>query len=238
MTSRVADPRQVSRQILRAAHQHAVNLDDFAQRAMPALRSHAVRSWVSALIQDDLALAETAARSYLHGNGFYKIVLADEHGTRLRLHVWEEGNLCEENIHDHRWPFVSSILAGTLEVDYFDASTAESENAFPLPWLHYTAARPDHPTQVQDRGLAWLQLREHRRHHCGETYQMDVGSKHRICQHAGYAATAICTRATDNLHNNLYTSRASSELALGEQRLRVATLRNVLDRFLQETSTH
>lgn len=65
-------------------------------------------------------LEQVSRRSYLHGNGFYKIVLEDNDLFRLRLHIWQPGARAEENIHDHRWHFASTVLAGTLETEIWE----------------------------------------------------------------------------------------------------------------------
>jgi hypothetical protein len=49
-------------------------------------------------------------RSYLHENGFYKLVLGKNKNFAIRMH-----HFClhsKENVHDHRWPFVSTMLWG------------------------------------------------------------------------------------------------------------------------------
>lgn len=71
-------------------------------------------------------LAEIAGRSYRHVNHFDKIVLVDSERSsdyRLTLHLWDppytERELNEELIHDHRFSFWSTILAGTLRSESF-----------------------------------------------------------------------------------------------------------------------
>jgi hypothetical protein len=82
-------------------------------------------SSITALLQkylDDNALLDTvAARSYPHVNHFDKIVLVDtgnQLGYRLTLHAWfppyTEKEIQDELIHDHRFSFWSTILAGRL----------------------------------------------------------------------------------------------------------------------------
>jgi hypothetical protein len=79
----------------------------------------------TALLQGYLAdmgtLTAVAARSYRHINHFDKIVLVDsgdQRGYRLTLHVWRppytDAQVNEELVHDHRFSFWSSVLAGQL----------------------------------------------------------------------------------------------------------------------------
>ena len=81
--------------------------------------------FVEGAIDDSSLLAEIATRSYTHSLGFRKIVLLDGRDTnldyKLRLHIWwpqkaqKEGAPIAEGKHEHRWDFVSTVLAGMLE---------------------------------------------------------------------------------------------------------------------------
>jgi hypothetical protein len=66
---------------------------------------------------DDEALAQVAARSYGHPNGFAKIVLHIGGGYGIRLHIWHRRGgrwLSDTKPHGHRWEFASWIVTGTL----------------------------------------------------------------------------------------------------------------------------
>jgi hypothetical protein len=84
------------------------------REAIAAFRLGETALLLEAVLEDDDCASEVAARSYWHGNGFCKIVLAERGGMKLRLHVWEAGRAAEENIHDHRWEFSSMVLSGRL----------------------------------------------------------------------------------------------------------------------------
>lgn len=79
---------------------------------------------VREILDDDRALAETAARSYAHSNGFDKITLLSsrEPEFKLRLHAWWPGGRIGRNgefIHSHRWFFRSTTLCGRAHVETF-----------------------------------------------------------------------------------------------------------------------
>jgi hypothetical protein len=70
---------------------------------------------------DPALLARSAARSYTHANGFTKIVLARGACWALRLHIHAEGDRpAAYHVHDHRWPFASTVLRGTFMEDRFE----------------------------------------------------------------------------------------------------------------------
>jgi hypothetical protein len=71
--------------------------------------------------EDEGLLSASAAASYRHANGFVKIVLASSPLWALRLHLHNRDGTfaAAEHIHDHRWPFASTILRGTLVEERF-----------------------------------------------------------------------------------------------------------------------
>lgn len=71
---------------------------------------------VNHLLKDPVALHQLAQRAYVRANGFTRLPLCTAAaGARVRLHYWPTAVLAEENIHDHRWGFVSRVLCGRLE---------------------------------------------------------------------------------------------------------------------------
>ena len=59
--------------------------------------------------------------SYIHHNGFVKLVLfgSDETAGQVRLHYWDGQNSSESNIHHHSRAFCSRILMGKLRVNSY-----------------------------------------------------------------------------------------------------------------------
>ncbi|MCB0537326.1 MAG: hypothetical protein KDE33_07325 [Bacteroidetes bacterium] len=77
---------------------------------------------VKLLLENDEAIKQIQAASYVHHNGFRKIVLLETKYFKLRLHVFEPiGKIvAQENIHDHRWPFASVCLKGNFMCKLFE----------------------------------------------------------------------------------------------------------------------
>ena len=83
---------------------------------------------VREILHDDAALAEVAARSYTHSNGFDKITLISSRHPefKLRLHAWwatNRGDRNSEFIHNHRWHFRSSMLCGRAHLEMYEERT-------------------------------------------------------------------------------------------------------------------
>jgi hypothetical protein len=144
-------------------------------------RGPLLRSLLVALLTDERELAVIAQRSYLHGNGFYKLELLRHAGFKVRLHVWKPGTLAEENIHDHRWAFASHVLAGELRSELF----VDDASGDVLCAEHRYVSRTEHSGPSQRRvGAALLRCTERRVQRAGTTYSMTPESLHRI-EHAG-----------------------------------------------------
>lgn len=75
---------------------------------------------IDKILEDSHLFQSVLKESYYHENGFHKIVLLSGPYFKLRVHHFGAGvKIPMENIHDHRWPFASSILSGQLRMDMF-----------------------------------------------------------------------------------------------------------------------
>lgn len=87
------------------------------------------------IISDEQLLREIAARSYVHPNGFLKIVLLSRELYQLRLHVWpgdaRQGAVDRGNIHNHRWDFAATVLRGGYRhQEFVTASDGDSHGSY------------------------------------------------------------------------------------------------------------
>jgi len=69
-------------------------------------------------------------RSYLHQNGFSKIVLYKSMDCQIRLHIWDGYHKEEENIHNHRFHFNSSILRGQYREEIYELDSFNGVDYF------------------------------------------------------------------------------------------------------------
>lgn len=164
---------------------------------------------VYAIINEVLAnpqlLAQIAARSYHHGNGFLKVVLASQHGWKLRLHIWFPNTPCEENIHDHRWGFASTVLCGQLLSETFvDDVKGDITGTEYL----YHARQHDDDSQKHSQGRFCLRSLGQQCRSVGEAYFLPTSVLHRICDypHKGLVATMMCSAPTQQGTNRLLVS--------------------------------
>jgi hypothetical protein len=147
------------------------------------------------ILEDRALLEQIAARSYLHGNGFYKIILDENDVFRLRLHIWLPTSTAEENIHDHRWHFASTILSGTVESEIWeDASSGAGE------WLDeylYIGKTKTEDAHVKYMGKSRVSLKEKVVHKAGDAYYMMSNVMHRIVYSGKNEISTLMCHAKD-----------------------------------------
>lgn len=116
---------RLRRVLSEVAHEGASSVATYADgRLTESLSVDSASRLVREILGDNRALAETAARSYVHTNGFDKITLLSsrEPEFKLRLHArWPDGRNGRngEFIHSHRWFFRSTTLCGRAHVETF-----------------------------------------------------------------------------------------------------------------------
>ncbi len=93
-------------------------------RSATELEPAALGGILQTILGSESLVAQVVAQSYVHENGFLKIVIArDMNGRALRLHRWAGHAENRGNIHNHRWNFRSRILEGVLSFDEFSIAS-------------------------------------------------------------------------------------------------------------------
>lgn len=104
------------------AHAHG-RAGALADALAPFREPPAVRALLKAFLEDEDRLRAAAGRSYVHPNGFTKIVLSAGRGHQLRLHIWWQrpGDAVpkDSNVHNHRWDFSSVLITGGYRYQEF-----------------------------------------------------------------------------------------------------------------------
>jgi hypothetical protein len=144
--------------------------------------------------------------SYYHENGFHKIVLLSGQSFKLRLHHFGSGvKLPMENVHDHRWAFASSILAGSLKMDLFEVHECEGEA---LIHYRYDSNKSTGEYTTTRVGKKFIRKTETRTYSAGDQYLMLPTDLHRIINKAGEESiTLILTGNPKGQTCNLYAKR-------------------------------
>ncbi len=191
-----------------------------------------VFSLIKQIISSPALLDEVSARSYLHGNGFLKVVLLDR-GYKLRLHVWFPGSACEENIHDHRWSFASTILAGSLVSEIWQ-DVAAGQGGTEFPEYLYHAAKPCLASFKEAVGISTLRRHSTRAQPVGSCYVLEEQTLHRIINPGtSLVATMMCTAPTGQGTTRLITTTNGIDPNVQPERIQPAVLKAALQQFIR-----
>ncbi|NHB89167.1 hypothetical protein [Photorhabdus tasmaniensis] len=143
---------------------------------------------VNYLLDNEVTLNAIAQKSYLQGNGFYKIVLLEQPEYSIRLHIWLNGISAQENLHSHRWPFASVVTDGHLKseiwIDSALPNTPEYQEFF------YIGKH----SSLREAGTARVELKCYLEHQAGDSYVLMPDVLHRVVVNplSEMTATVIC----------------------------------------------
>ncbi|RLK58100.1 hypothetical protein [Actinokineospora cianjurensis] len=85
----------------------------------------AVRDVVARTVVDEDLLAVCARRSQWHPLGFVKVLVLSNAAFQVRMNYWPEVVGEREDIHDHRFDFVSTVVHGALVAESYEYASAE-----------------------------------------------------------------------------------------------------------------
>ncbi len=179
-----------------------------------------VKSYVDQLISGMISLHEVMEQSYIHKNGFQKIVLGRCGGFALRFHRYIPG-VGDENIHDHRWTRMDSfVLEGNLIADYLYHSDYKVNNS--IKFQHHTYTKVGQDYIIKHKGESYLRVGYHTIHPTGCLYSMTSKQLHRILPSDNPVGTLVVTHPVhkDRTWCNLYQKYVIEELEpVHEERL-------------------
>jgi hypothetical protein len=138
-------------------------------------------------------LDEMLSESYLHANGFYKISfpMVSRSSARVRLHVWPGGRKdgmlsTDPDVHNHKWPFASRVLAGSFSHSILAMKPDGSE------YVHFrqiTDAKYGYSfKRIGPKGLAETPAKDLRQ---GAIYSMAPMTIHKVSAQGDYGATLV-----------------------------------------------
>jgi hypothetical protein len=162
---------------------------------------------LAALRSDLQRLAAAASRSYLHANGFVKIVLLAGDGFKLRLHLWmpdRAGIGSEvEDIHNHRWDFASHMLTGGYRYQQF-APASDGTSYF---GYSYRSPEGDNSFALRTRGAKLLSCVFDAAVDTGTSYTLRAEVLHRVISDPGrLTATLMLQGAPRRPATEVYTT--------------------------------
>ena len=234
--SRVAHPRNVRRAPFapfleladRLQHGFFAGLEDSICRIA---QSVSFTEDIQHLIRDRWALTQLTKRSYVHGNGFVKLELAQHYRSKLRLHVWFPDAEAREDIHDHRWTFASCVLAGTLCSEEF---VDDPNGTVACHEYRYTSRSKIHAPVKELVRASRLTCVDRTLRPVGTSYVMRPGELHRIfSSNQSLVATLMITTPPVEDGSRLLVERNSQiEPAVASEALKPSTTIKTLEAVL------
>jgi len=179
-------------------------------------------------------LEKMQRESYYHENGFHKIVLLEGKNFKLRIHQFgSSAKIPMENIHDHRWPFASSILYGQLKMDLFELAE-DYLNAEKLYHFIYNSNKQGGSYSTSLKGVTYLKKIQTRNYSCGDNYLMLPQELHRIKNQPGdESITLILTGKPQGVLCNLYAKRKILEQEKIQKQYSQELLWKMLDQIIE-----
>ena len=171
-----------------------------------------VRAHVRSLLSGRKPMDDIMEQSYIHKNGFQKIVLGRKSGFAMRFHRYLPGQ-GDQNVHDHRWSRMDSlVLEGSLQADYLVYCDSADDGAEKWERHDYRKAGDDYI--VNHQGETYLVPDERVHHPKGELYSMDAKRLHRILPATEPVATLVVTHPVpkERVWCNLYQKHVIEEL--------------------------
>jgi hypothetical protein len=141
--------------------------------------------------------------SYVHANGFYKVTLpfTPTSTIRVRLHVWPDDSCADQapDPHNHKYPFVSRVLAGGLSHNIMDIRRGTGG------YQHFKYVRKDNGHRYLSAGRAALDVMRIAATPAGVTYTMDAQTVHMVQpERFAYAATVVVELARARNHTDVF----------------------------------
>lgn len=164
-------------------------------RCADRLASLDIRSILEACIDPDAdeLIAQVQAESYTHANGFDRISLPAAPGARarLRIHIWPSPTSPETradlpDAHNHKWPFASRVLVGTLSNELVRPTLRASGR-----YTHYKHIDMVAGYRFAEAGRADLEVIGVEMTRAEETYAMFPEPVHRVPRPPIYTATIV-----------------------------------------------
>ena len=196
----------------------------------------AIVGGLAALAADPVAVSRIAIRSYLHANGFVKLVLC-ESGAKLRLHMWTRPGPEDTagSLHNHRWNLASVILRGAMLLCTYEVEAyARDENCEMLAFT-YRPVEGSTADLVTPAGRAGIRLAQVVRARQGSSFSCTAPTVHYAEAIDEPTVTLVVHGSARRDETNVY--RQNDEKFPGRTAITEAMVRSILTTSLQPAET-
>ena len=201
-----------------------------------ALTPKVIRHELANVLSNPKSLSHVASSSYLHDNGFYKIVLRRNCSSSLtlRLHFWSGRDYLEGNVHNHRWRFSSLILHGKIVEEIFSMCPGGNEHRY-----RYRNAN-ESPYSLRHVSRARLRLLRTNQWLPGQVYERTEAELHRVSVRGSKptATLVVCHPKTRDESDVVSVTEALQEIHTTNPALAGATVEKILSQTLSILGTY
>lgn len=145
------------------------------------------------IIDSEERLSQLSNHSYLHSNGFDKIVIDSfsEFGLKLRLHIWwnENNHIEESTVHNHPWDFASHLIVGSYAMKLFRESKTDGEEY--LKTFYPTLAKSEQLKPIIETKKVKLSCYKEQTFQANTFYALDHNKFHSVVMPKHVAASLV-----------------------------------------------
>lgn len=155
--------------------------------------------------EDPSLATEIAGRSYLHPNGFVKVVVqaASASGPRLRIHHWFKPDGSDLTIHDHCWNFASHVIAGRLRMATFEPTASRDTGGGYHKWRIGNLANAER----RYFGTHHLRQTEETALYSGSLYSLESSTLHTFLEAPAATLSIVLQGWHINQSSTIYSQR-------------------------------
>jgi len=181
-------------------------------------------------------LEQISISSYVHANGFSKIVLlsSNEPEYRLRLHVWPAGQRATEytaaDVHNHRWDFGSIVAVGSYTHEEF----RQDKTGMVMRKYEYVPLNANGQFVLRYSGEARLQRVFRCLMVAGTRYTLDADVLHHVVKENASLTATLVLQSKRYRSSALVFSRRARKMRekVDSELLSLETIRSVLSNLL------
>ena len=165
-----------------------------------------IKKLIDLIVHNEFLFDEVSAKSYCHENGFHKYVLLEGKYYKIRLHHFGAMQKAPmENIHDHRWPFASTILKGRLNMEMYEQCPINDKEELLLHYI-YNSDKSKGFYETTLKGVVGMRKINEINFEKGQSYLLTPEALHRITN-KDECITLIITGKPSGNKCNLYAKR-------------------------------
>ncbi|SNY95285.1 hypothetical protein [Flagellimonas pacifica] len=163
-------------------------------------------------LNDKKTIERISKNLYVHQNGFHKYILytSKSRKWRIRLHIWDEMQFNNQDIHNHTFNFTSVVVQGGLKNLIFEG---DLKNSSPYHLYRYNIDNETNDSQVtsleETKGLKLKQSIDIKK---GDVYYQDASIIHKIEAAEYPTATLVLQESWIRNNSTIYRNHLSNHL--------------------------